>query len=137
MSIFADSSTVMFMNASTLIKNEPKKFNLLVENVQDFHIKKDFMFATRKVLNDTQLFISYKRGSFVKADFQTELSIKGLHIADVEGKRIMISAVHSTTVSNLYVSESDRAMTSIKFVQSLDKIFTYIPELTWTASWLA
>lgn len=95
------------------------------------------MFATRKVMNDTQLFISYQRGSFVNAAFQTELSIKGLHIADVEGKRIMISAVHSPTVSNLYVSESDRAMTSIKFVQSLDKIFTYIPELTWTASWLA
>lgn len=124
------------MNASTLIKNEPKKFNSLIENVQDFHVKKDFMFATRKVLNATQLFISYKRGRFIRAEFQTELNILGIHIADVEGKRIMLSAAHSHTVSHLYVSELDQSMNSIKFVLSLEKIFTYIPELTWTASWL-
>lgn len=64
------------MNAADLLKNEPQKYNLLIENVQDFHIKKDFIFATRKVLNNTQLHISYKRGRFVKADFQTELEIK-------------------------------------------------------------
>lgn len=64
------------MNASILIKDDPKKFNLLIENVQDFHIKKDFMFATRKVLNSTQLFISYKRERFIRADFQTELEIR-------------------------------------------------------------
>lgn len=64
------------MNAGQLLKDEPKKFNKLIENVQDFHIKKDFMFATRRVPNNTQLFISYRRGSFVKADFQTELEIK-------------------------------------------------------------
>lgn len=64
------------MNAGQLLKDEPKKFNLLIENVQDFHINKDFMFATRKVPNNTQLFISYRRGPFVKADFQTELEIK-------------------------------------------------------------
>lgn len=71
-----DTSSIIFMNAATLLTDEPKKFNLLIENVQDFHIKKDFMFATRKVPNNTQLFISYRRGAFVRADFQTELEIK-------------------------------------------------------------
>ena len=64
------------MDASSLLLEGPKKFNLLIENVQDFYLKKDFMFATRKVLNNTQLFISYKRGQFVRAIFQTELEIK-------------------------------------------------------------
>lgn len=64
------------MNASQLLRDGPKKFNLLIENVQDFYVKKDFMFAIRKVPNNTQLHISYRRGSFVKADFQTELEIK-------------------------------------------------------------
>lgn len=73
--IILDSSSVIFTNASSLGKFKIA-FNLLIEDVQDFHIKKDFMFATRKVLNNTQLFISYKRGRFVKADFQTELDIK-------------------------------------------------------------
>lgn len=76
-----NSSSVIFINASQLLKDGPKKFNLLIENVQDFHVKKDFMFATRKVPNNTQMFISYRRGSFVKADFQTELEIKVSHIS--------------------------------------------------------
>lgn len=124
------------MNASLLLKNGLKKFNPLIENVQDFHIKKDFMFVTRRILNNTQLLISYKRNGFVKADFQTELDIKGIHVADVEGRRIMVSAVHSEFVTHLYVSESDKNMTDIKLVPSLDNIFTYVPEMTWKGSWL-
>lgn len=133
----ADTSAVIFMNASNLIKNNgTQKFNLLIENVQDFYIKKDFMFATRKVLNNTQLFISYKRGKFVRADFQTELEIKGLHIADVEGKRIMVSAVHTEVLCHLYVSEANSDMSEIKFVPSLENVFSYVPQLTWKSSWL-
>uniref|UniRef100_W4VRP1 Sortilin-related receptor n=1 Tax=Corethrella appendiculata TaxID=1370023 RepID=W4VRP1_9DIPT len=131
-----NTSSVIFYNASNLLQNGPKNFNVLIQNVQDFHIKKDFMFATRKDLNNTKLLISYKRGQFIKADFQTELDIKGIHIADVEGKRIMISVVHTERISHLYVSESDQNMTDIKFVPSLENIFTYVPELNWRASWL-
>lgn len=71
-----DSTSVIFMNARLLLEDKPKIFNKLIENVQDFHIKKDYMFATRRVPNNTQLFISYRRGPFIKADFQTELEIK-------------------------------------------------------------
>lgn len=126
------------MDAADLIKtDDPKtKFNLLIERVQDFNTKKEFMFATRKVLGNTQLLISYKRNRFVKAEFQTELEIKALHIADVEGRRIMVSAVHSEVITHLYVSESDNDMMDIKFVPSLENIFTYVPEITWTTSWL-
>lgn len=49
----------------------------------------------------------------------------------------MISAVHTDTTSHLYVSESDANMTQMKFVPSLEKIFTYIPEVTWKSSWLS
>lgn len=127
---------MIFINASTLLSNGPKKFNLLIENVHEFHVKKDFMFATQKLLNNTKLLISYRRGRFVKADFQTELDVKGLHIADVEGKRILISVVHNEKISHLYVSEANAELTDIKFVQSLENVFTYIPELNWRSSWL-
>lgn len=40
------------MNASELLNStSSKKFNLLIENVQEFSIRKSFMFATRKVNN--------------------------------------------------------------------------------------
>uniref|UniRef100_A0A6B2EKV3 Sortilin-related receptor n=1 Tax=Phlebotomus kandelakii TaxID=1109342 RepID=A0A6B2EKV3_9DIPT len=132
-----NASSVIFMNASELVKERTKiNFNLLIENVQDFHVKKDFMFATRKVMNDTQLLISYKRGRFVKAEFQSNLPIRGLHIADVEGKRIFVSVVHSEILCHLYVSEVDDKVTHVFFVPSLEGVFTFVPEITWRSSWL-
>lgn len=132
-----NSSSVIFINASSLmVESQKKKFNLLIENVQDFHVKRDFMFATRKVIANMQLFISHKRGRFIKGEFQTELEVQGLHIADVEGLRIFVSAVHSEAIAHLYVSEIDQNVTEIKFVPSLENVFTFIPDLTWKNSWL-
>lgn len=125
------------MNAlDLLVPNKKPKFNVIIENVLEFYMKKDFLCATRKVLNNTQLFISYKRRKFVRADFQTELDILGLHIADVEGTRLMVSAVHSEYTCHLYVSEADETMSEIKFVPSLENVFSYVPGLTWKTSWL-
>ncbi|XP_058466286.1 sortilin-related receptor-like [Malaya genurostris] len=130
-----NTSSVIFYNASNL-RNNSNVFNVLIEKVEDFHIKKDFMFASQRLPNNTQLLISYKRGKFVKADFQTELDMKGYHVADVDGRRIMISVVHTERISHLYVSESNADMTDIKFVPSLENVFTYIPDLNWRSSWL-
>ncbi|XP_001688250.2 sortilin-related receptor [Anopheles gambiae] len=130
-----NTSSVIFFNAADLYTGN-RQFNVLVEKVEDFHINKDFMFASQRLPNSTQLLISYKRGKFVKADFQTELDIRGYHVADVEGRRIMISVVHTERISHLYVSESNEDMTDIKFVLSLENIFTYVPELNWRTSWL-
>lgn len=48
-----------------------------------------------------------------------------------------MSAAHSDTVTHLYVSESNSAsLEDIKFVLSLENIFTYIPNVTWKSSWL-
>uniref|UniRef100_A0A182QTE4 Sortilin-related receptor n=1 Tax=Anopheles farauti TaxID=69004 RepID=A0A182QTE4_9DIPT len=130
-----NTSSVIFFNAADLYTGN-RQFNVLIEKVEDFHINKDFMFASQRLPNSTQLLISYKRGKFVKADFQTELDIRGYHVADVEGRRIMISVVHTERISHLYVSESNDDMTDIKFVPSLENIFTYIPDLNWRSSWL-
>lgn len=76
---FTDTSSIIFLDAADLVGfrlGSKNKFNLLIENVQEFFIKKDFMFATQKILDDTKVLISYRRGRFVKATFQTELDIK-------------------------------------------------------------
>lgn len=132
-----NTSSIIFINASELLKNGPKKFHPLIENVQEFYVKKDFMFVTQKSLNNTtKLLISYRREAFIKADFITELDVRAIHIADVEGKRIMLSVIHNEKISHLYVSEANEKMTDIKFVQSLENIFTYMPEHNWKSSWL-
>lgn len=90
-----------------------------------------------QVANTTQVLVSYKRGSFIKTQIQTVQEMKGIHICDVEGRRIMMAIAHSETSANLYVSESNPNMTVIKFVPSLENIFTFIPKVTWKNGWIA
>lgn len=136
-SAMMNTSAVIFINGASLVdENQKKKFNPLIESVHDFSVKGHFMFATRKMLHGVQLLVSYKRNRFLKAEFQTELELRAIHVADVEGLRIFVSAVHSETLAHLYVSEIDLNVTTIRFTPSLENVFTYIPELTWRNSWL-
>lgn len=48
----------------------------------------------------------------------------------------MLSAIHAETTAHLYVSEGDSTMSVIKFVPSLENVFSYLPDLTWKRSWL-
>lgn len=82
------------------------------------------------------LYISYLRGPFIKAEFQTELDLREFHISDVAGNRILISASHADNISNLYVSEINKNFTEYNFVLSLESILCYFPNSTWKNSWL-
>lgn len=64
------------------------------------------------------------------------MPLQGIHIADVEGKRILLSVMHTEKITHLYVSEASSDMSEIKFVPSLENVFTYLPNLNWKSSWL-
>lgn len=81
------------------------------------------------------LYVSFKRGPFVKAKFQSEHSNMKYHIADVNGEQAMVVVVHEPNVANLYVSV-DVSKDSVKFALSLENIFCYMPNVTWQNSWL-
>ncbi|KAI5646183.1 sortilin, neurotensin receptor 3, domain-containing protein [Phthorimaea operculella] len=110
----------------------------LFEDAKDFHIKGDYMFATKqsKENNTLDFYISHQRGPFFKADFQTELDLRKFHIADVTDQRIFVSVMHTETLANLYVSEISRNFTEYKFVLSLGQILCYFPDGNWKDSWL-
>ncbi|CAK1543183.1 unnamed protein product [Leptosia nina] len=128
-------------NTSIVLKvNDPVNMShaeILFENVKDFQIKGDFMFATREVDSKTlDLYISYRRGPFFRAEFQTELDLRKFHIADVTDKRIFVSVMHTENVANLYVSEISKNFTKYNFVLSLKQILCYFPEGNFKNSWL-
>ncbi|CAG4953069.1 unnamed protein product [Colias eurytheme] len=129
-------------SSSTVLKvNDPSDMRhaeVLFADAKDFQIKGDYMFATRQSddKNNVDLYISYQRGPFYRADFQTELDLKKFHIADVTDKRIFVSVMHTESVTNLYVSEISRNFTKYNFVLSLKQILCYFPEGNWKHSWL-
>ncbi|XP_047516497.1 sortilin-related receptor-like isoform X1 [Pieris napi] len=129
-------------NTSNVLKvNDPANMSQaerLFEYAKDFQIKGDFMFATRESdsKKNIDLYISYQRGPFYKAEFQTELDLRKFHIADVTDKRIFVSVMHTENVANLYVSEISKNFTKYNFVLSLKQILCYFPEGNFKNSWL-
>ncbi|XP_025152986.1 sortilin-related receptor isoform X2 [Harpegnathos saltator] len=117
-----------------------KEFVPVIQNVEDFQIRGDYMFATMKnskngTSEHLDLYISYKNQSFVMAHFNTELDCKDYHIVDVSSNRVFIAVSHSETMVNLYVSEVIDHEKAI-FTLSLDGILTFFPNSTWKDSWL-
>ncbi|KAL6422754.1 hypothetical protein ACFW04_010753 [Cataglyphis niger] len=116
-----------------------KEFGVVVENVEDFQIKGDYMFTVKNSKNRTSdhldLHVSYKNQSFVMAQFNTELDCNDYHIVDVSYNRVFIAVSHSETMVNLYVSEVIDHEKAI-FTLSLEGIFTFFLNSTWKDSWL-
>ncbi|XP_011301031.1 sortilin-related receptor [Fopius arisanus] len=121
-------------------KHEPK---LVIDNVRDFEIRGDYMFATKssvhqsdnKTSEDLEFLVSYKDSAFVAAKFNTELDRRDYHIADVSNDRVFVAVSHSSNQSNLYVSEGVDQWTSTFFL-SLEGVLAFFPNTTWQSTWL-
>ena len=85
--------------------------------------------------NNLDLYVSYKRGKFMRALFQSELERRAYHVADVSDGQVMVVVSHNETLANLYVSQLMDS-TGIQFILSLERIFCYFPNSTWKDSWL-
>lgn len=85
--------------------------------------------------HNVDLFVSYKRGPFVKAVFPSELDRQDYHIPDVSEGQIFVAVSHTDTLANLYTSQSmdDK---NIYFALSLERFFCFFPNFTWKDSWL-
>ncbi|XP_016840986.1 sortilin-related receptor, L(DLR class) A repeats-containing-like isoform X2 [Nasonia vitripennis] len=117
-----------------------RNYTEVISNVEDFQIRGDYMFATKKPANNNtqglDLFVSYKSQPFVPAQFDTDLGRRDYHVADVSYDRIFVAVSHTETLVNLYISEiiDHRAA---KFILSLPNILTFFPNNTWKDSWLS
>lgn len=80
--------------------------------------------------------ISYKGGNFIHTQFDTELDRRDYYIADITANRIMVAVAHTTTFSNLYISDVIQSSNqdSISFSLSLERVVAYFPNITWTES---
>ncbi|XP_023246072.1 sortilin-related receptor isoform X2 [Copidosoma floridanum] len=120
-----------------------RNYTEVIGNVEDFQIRGDYMFATKKVTktinNATQtsleLYVSYKNQGFVAAEFDSYLERRDYHVADVSFDRIFVAVSHTPTLVNLYVSETVDPR-GVKFILSLYNILTFFPNSTWKDSWL-
>ncbi|XP_075232916.1 sortilin-related receptor-like [Lycorma delicatula] len=110
---------------------------VLIDKVQDFQVKGNFMFATKKAdEKNLDLYVRYKDGPFTRAIFQSELDRRGFHIVDATDSRLFVAVSHTEKLANLYVSKMD-STNDIKFGLSLERIFCYFHEKMWKNTWLS
>ncbi|XP_063217852.1 sortilin-related receptor-like [Bacillus rossius redtenbacheri] len=114
----------------------PRDAQLLIKDVEEFQVKGDYMFATRRVdVRNLDLYISYKRGEFVRAQFMSELDRREFFVADVNDSQVFMVVGHTDTLSNLYVAQMSDG-SSVSFALSLERIFCFFPNSTWRYTWL-
>jgi len=128
------SGTSTVLASATMF--DDRNYTVLIRGVDDFQVREDFMFATKKTsANNSDLYISYKRGNFMKAHFPSELDRQAYHVADVSDGEVMVVVNHTEMRTNLYVSQL-KDSTGIHFSLSLEQIFCYFPNTTWMGMWL-
>ncbi|XP_046384186.1 sortilin-related receptor-like isoform X2 [Ischnura elegans] len=110
---------------------------VVLKDLEDFEVRKDFMFATKKAgEKNLDLYISHKRKPFVKAVFHSETNNLNYHVAEVSDGQVFVAVDHDGNGQvNLYVS--DRVTENgMLFTLSLPKILCFFPDNTWNVSWL-
>ncbi|XP_063978327.1 sortilin-related receptor-like [Diachasmimorpha longicaudata] len=136
-------NTVVDVNLASS-KQDQRDSKLIIDNVLDFEIKGEYMFAIKSAVNqngnktseDLEFFVSYKDAPFVAAKFNTELDRRSYHIADVSNNRVFVAVSHSPTQSNLYVSDGlGKSMAT--FFLSLEGVLAFFPNTTWQSTWLS
>ena len=80
--------------------------------------------------------MSYKRGPFLKAMFQTELDNRAFHIVDADAVRVFVAVSHTEQMANLYVSELYSSSKVMRFGLSLERVLCYFHNKMWKESWL-
>ncbi|XP_076274083.1 sortilin-related receptor-like [Rhynchophorus ferrugineus] len=128
------SSTILY--SSDLFRE--RKSSIYATNVQDFSLKNDYLFTSKKNSKDgLDLYVSYKLGPQIPCVFNTTLAMQNFFIADVTGNRALVAASHSETSSNLYVSDNLNGVSGeVMFTLSLNDILAFFPNSTWQGTWL-
>ncbi|XP_042893587.1 sortilin-related receptor-like isoform X2 [Penaeus japonicus] len=132
--------------SSQMLFREGYTPNTVISRVEDFEVKDEFLFAIKKVhllgaqtRNATlQMWISYRGGPFLAAEFPNSLTHQHYYVADISEGQIMVCVAHDEILSNLYVSSVPRSANHVvSFSLSLERILYFNPTTNWVDTWLS
>ncbi|XP_014768390.1 sortilin-related receptor isoform X1 [Octopus bimaculoides] len=112
----------------------------LISGVEDFEIKDNYMFATKKIRYfgsshpfHLQLWVSRNGGEFRLAQFWPQMNNMDYYIADASEDQVFVCVNHHNYLSNLFVSD----VNGIKFSLSLERIIYFKPKGPNKDTWLS
>lgn len=111
----------------------------IISAVEDFEIKENYMFATKKIQYfgssqpfHLQLWVSRNHEEFQLAQFWPQMNHLDYYIADASEDQVFVCVNHHNSLSNLFVSD----VKGIKFTLSLERIIYYKPKGPNKDTWL-
>ncbi|XP_077985900.1 sortilin-related receptor-like [Glandiceps talaboti] len=117
--------------------------NYLISEVEDFEVRDEYLFATRKqtLFGNRQnnytltLLVSHERGPFEEAEFPSRLLSLDFYIADATEHQVFACVNHNKSegITHLYISES----AGVRFSLSLENIVYFSPEGAGKDTWLS
>ncbi|KAM4015463.1 sortilin-related receptor [Anomaloglossus baeobatrachus] len=103
---------------------------LIIEDVDGFQLRDNYMFATKTMhllgsrdQSSVQLWVSYNRKPMQSAQFITRHPITEYYITDVSEDQVFACVKHSNNVTNLYIS----VVEGLRFSLSLENILYFNP----------
>ncbi|XP_040471960.1 sortilin-related receptor isoform X4 [Falco naumanni] len=121
--------------ASTVIRSTDffqsrENKEIILEGVEDFQLRDQYMFATKSVHlqgssqpPSVQLWVSFNRKPMRVAQFVTKHPIKEYYVADASEDQVFVCVSHDNNRTNLYISEAE----GLKFSLSLENVLYYSP----------
>ncbi|XP_066145381.1 sortilin-related receptor-like [Euwallacea fornicatus] len=124
------------IHSSNLFRNRVSQ--VYATNIKDFFIKGDYLFTTKNnSKGGLDLYVSYKLSKQLPCVFDTTEEVSNFFIADVTGGRALVATSHSTTSSNLYVSDNlNGKYGKVWFTLSIEDVFAFFPNSTWQGTLL-
>ncbi|KAH9504509.1 Sortilin- receptor [Bulinus truncatus] len=121
-----------------IVRYRNQSSEVLLTDVVSFDLKGEYMFATlSKWLigspqnPNNQFWVSYRRQSFVKADFPFSGNVTDYYVADASEGQLMV-CVYSNNSADLYVSD----VQGYRFSLSLEKVVYFNPKIMNNNMWL-
>ncbi|XP_077313881.1 sortilin-related receptor [Lithobates pipiens] len=103
---------------------------IIIENVDGFQLRENYMFATKTVHLlgskdpfSVQLWVSYNRKPMRSAQFVTRHPITEYYITDASEDQVFVCVTHSNNLTNLYISEVE----GLRFSLSLENVIYVNP----------
>ncbi|XP_025100208.1 sortilin-related receptor-like isoform X2 [Pomacea canaliculata] len=115
--------------------------NVVIQGVEDFEVREEYMFATKKVhlfgslqSSTYQFWVSYNRSEFINAMFPGRAdNHTDYFVADASEDQVMVCVTHGNLNTSLYISD----VLGSRFSLSLENIVYFSPTGANSDTWLS
>ncbi|XP_031556882.1 uncharacterized protein LOC116293578 [Actinia tenebrosa] len=130
--IFVDKLKTSGGKSTAIEFNDSANNRTLLDNIDEFEVMKNYMFATQTYGGKIKLMVSYNRKSFVETKFPVTESNRDYFVFDIVDDQVFVIINHQKNESNMYISNTG----GTKYTLSIPRVLYHNPYTDVSSPWL-